>query len=39
MSGVMVSLTPVFKATVPRQIALSEYAEFTDPDQIDPAAQ
>ena len=34
MSGMMVSLTPVFKATVPRQVALSEYAEFKDPDDI-----
>ena len=27
MSGVMVSLTPLFKATIPRTITLSEYAE------------
>ena len=34
MSGVMVSLTPVFKASIPRQVALSEYAEFKDPDDM-----
>ena len=30
MSGVMVSLTPLYKATIPRQIQLSGFAEFHD---------
>ena len=34
MSGVMVSLTPCFKATIDRGIALSEYAEFKDEDDV-----
>ena len=34
MSGVMVSLTPVFKPTMARPIQLSEYAEFQDADQM-----
>ena len=34
MSGVMVSLTPLFKASIDRPIALNEYAEFTDADDM-----
>ena len=34
LSGVMVSLTPVFQPKVPRLTALSEYAEFEDADQM-----
>ena len=34
MSGVMVSLTPVFQPKISRPIQLSEYAEFDDADQM-----
>ena len=34
MSGVMVSLTPVFQPKTARPIQLSEYAEFEDADQM-----
>ena len=30
MSGVMVSLTPLYKASMDRTITLNEYAEFKD---------
>ena len=34
LSGVMVSLTPVYPRKVPRFIALSEYAEFKDASEM-----
>ena len=34
MSGVMISLTPVFPQKTARPIQLAEYAEFDDADQM-----
>ena len=34
MTGVMVSLTPCFKPTIDRQVALDEYGEFKDGDDM-----
>ena len=34
MSGAMISLTPCIEPTIDRQVALNEYAEFQDADDM-----